>query len=131
MTGPQPKVFEAHHDRYRKSARKEKEVARRLGGRVQTRSGALPWSAHDRTTAGGDITTPDLHIEHKRIEPGTGSIGIKREWLTKVTEGAVRRLRVPAMALHFEGSRGHTEDWLLLPLDFAERLLAAWRAEEG
>jgi len=91
------------------------------------RSGGLPWSKNDPTTACGDITTPDLHIEHKRIEPDTKSLGVKREWLAKVTDGANRRMKTPAMAFHFEGAKGHAEDWLLLPLDMAERLLAMLR----
>jgi len=28
------------------------------------------------------------------------------------------------MAFHYEGAQGHAEDWLMLPLDVAERLLA-------
>lgn len=69
------------------------------------------------------MTTKDLHIEHKRAEPNTKTIGIKREWLKKVTEGAARRGRIPAMGLTFEEAHGHEKDWLLLPMEFAERLL--------
>lgn len=90
----------------------------------------MPWSRHDSTTACGDLNTAELHIEHKRIEPDTKSIGVKREWLQKVTVGAKRTMKVPAMAFHFEGARGHAEDWLMLPMEVAERFLAALREDD-
>jgi hypothetical protein len=123
-------VFDANYDRVKKSTREERKVAKRLGGRTHKRSGGLPWSRHDSTTAQGDVTTPDLHIEHKRAEPGTKSIGVTRAWLAKVTEGAKRRIKTPAMVLHFEKAQGHEEDWLMMPLDVAERLLAVLREED-
>jgi len=119
----EPKVFEPNHERYKKSTKAEKRVAERVGARTQPRSGGLAWSRADGTTAEGDMTSADLHIEHKRVEPQTKSIGIKREWLAKVTGGAKRRNRVPAMAVTFEEAEGHEQDWLMLPLEFAERLL--------
>jgi hypothetical protein len=125
MTDPRPKTFDANYDKAKRSTREEKKVAKRLGGRTHGRSGGLPWSASDPTTACGDITTKDLHIEHKRAEPNTKSIGVTRRWLAKVAVGAKRRMKVPAMAFHFEEADGHAEDWLMLPLDVAERLLAA------
>lgn len=90
----------------------------------------MPWSRSDPTTACGDIATPDLHIEHKRIEPQTGSIGVKRDWLRKVTVGAKRTMKIPAMAFHYEAAQGHAEDWLMLPMDVAERLLAMLREDD-
>lgn len=96
-----------------------------MRGKRLPRSGGLPWSKHDTTTDGGDVTTPQLHIEHKRIEPRTKSVGVKRDWLAKVTEGARRHMKTPAMVFHFEDARGHAEDWLMMPLDVAERLLKA------
>jgi len=94
------------------------------------RSGGLPWSSSDPTSAGGDITTDDLHIEHKRVESKTKSIGIKRDWLAKVTDGAKRTMRVPAMAVTFEEPRGHAKDWVMLPMEFVERLLALSGSDE-
>ena len=120
---PEPKSFEPNHDRFKKSVRAEKRVAQRVGARTLPRSGGLAWSNSDGTTAEGDMTSADLHIEHKRVEPQTKSIGIKRDWLSKVTSGAKRRNRVPAMAITFEEAEGHAQDWVLLPLEFAERLI--------
>lgn len=121
---PKPKVFDPNHDRYKKSNKTEKRFASRLGAKLQPRSGGLGWSPGDSTTAGGDFTSDDLHVEHKRAEPKTKSIGVKREWLRAVTEGARRRNRIPAMGLTFEDPEGHAEDWVALPLEFVERLLA-------
>lgn len=104
-------------------------MAERLGGRALKRSGGMAWSRYDPTTDCGDITAPDLHIEHKRAEPGTKSIGVQRVWLAKVTEGANRRLKIPTVVLHFEKAQNHAEDWMMLPLDVAERLLAVLREE--
>jgi len=125
--GPRPKVFDPGYDRVKKSSKKERDIAKRLGGYTHKRSGGLPWSRGDETTACGDVTTPELHIEHKRIGPGTKSVGLKREWLRKVTVGAERRMKTPAMVFHFEGAEGYDEDWLLMPLDLAERLLSMLR----
>ena len=113
-----------------KSAIEERKLAKRLGGHVQPRSGGVAWSRYDKTTACGDVTTPDLHIEHKRLEPTTKSIGVKRQWLAKVTEGAKRKMKTPAMAFHFAGAQGYAEDWVMLPLDVVERLLAASKEDE-
>jgi hypothetical protein len=120
---PSPKTFEPNYGRFKRSRKEERRFAKRLDGRVQPVSGNRPWSKHDGTTAGADLTTKNLHVEHKRAEPGTKSISVKREWLQKVTEGANRRTRIPAVGLTFEDPSGHTGDWLLLPLEFAERLL--------
>lgn len=130
MSDPRPKTFDVNYDKARKSKREEDKIAKRMGGRTHPRSGGLPWSRHDATTACGDVTTKDLHIEHKRAEPDTKSIGVTRAWLRKVTKGAKRRLKIPAMVLHFEDARGHGEDWALLPLEVAERLLAVLDAED-
>jgi|WetSurMetagenome_2_1015567.scaffolds.fasta_scaffold08587_3 hypothetical protein len=71
-----------------------------------------------------------LHVEHKRVEPGTKSIRIPREWLAKVSEGARRRARTPGLVVTFEGARGHETDWLMLPLDVAKRLMDLQIAED-
>lgn len=84
----------------------------------------MPWSKSDSTTAGGDLTSKDLHVEHKRVEPQVKSIGIKRDWLKKVTEGANRRMKVPALVITYEQAQGHDQDWVMLPLDTARRLMA-------
>jgi len=121
--GPRPKVFEANHDRFKRSVREESRVAKALGGQRLPRSGGLAWSRHDATTAGGDVKSRELLVEHKRAEPATKSISVKRDWLAKVTAGAKRANRVPALALTFEGAEGFDPDWVAIPLPFALRLL--------
>ena len=128
--GPKPKVFEQNYDRAKKSTREENRVAEKLGGRRYKRSGGLAWSRHDKTTDGGDLANKDMHIEHKRVEPDTKSIGVKREWLTKVTEGANRRVKIPGLVISFEQPRGHEQDWLMIPLDVALRLLQVTMGED-
>jgi len=129
VNGPRPKAFDTSYDRVKKSTKEERKIAKQLGGYAHRRSGGLPWSKHDATTACGDITTPDLHIEHKRVEASTRSIGVTRKWLAKVTVGARSRMKIPAMVLHYEGAQGHEEDWLMMPLEVAERLFAAMRED--
>jgi hypothetical protein len=125
VSGPQPKAFEPNYERAKRSTKHENRFAGRLGGRRLPRSGGLAWSRHDRSTDGGDITTTHLHIEHKRAEPQTKSIGIKRDWLQKVTEGANRQMKIPAMGLTFEDALGFEQDWVAVPLSVMERFLKA------
>lgn len=120
---PGPRVFEQNYDRAKKSTREEERIAKKLGGRRLPRSGGLEWSRHDSTTDGGDLANRDLHIEHKRVEPQTKSVRVTRDWLAKVTEGAKRRAKIPGLVVSFEAAQGHEQDWLMLPLDVALRLL--------
>jgi len=129
--GPRPKVFDANHDRYKKSKREEDRIAAKLGGQRLPRSGGLSWSAHDKTTDGGDLKGRHMLVEHKRVSEGVKSIGVKRDWLAKVTKGASRRTdKVPALVISFENPRGHAQDWLMIPLDIAKRLMDV-QLEEG
>jgi hypothetical protein len=70
-------------------------------------------------------------VEHKRVEPKTKSIRIPREWLSKVSEGARRRLKVPAIVVTFEDAQGYEADWLMVPLDTAKRLMDVQLSEEA
>jgi hypothetical protein len=123
MTSPRPKAFDPNYQRSKRSTVEEQRIADKLGGRRLPRSGGLAWSSSDKTTDGGDLTTKHLHIEHKRVEPQVKSVGIKRDWLAKVTEGAARRGKVPAMVVTYEAAEGHATDWVMLPLDLAKRLM--------
>lgn len=69
-------------------------------------------------------------VEHKRCEPQVGSIGVKREWLQKVTAGAKFKTKYPAMVLTFENAQGHEQDWALLPMSLVKRLLGKLREED-
>lgn len=101
-----------------------------MGGRRLPRSGGLAWSKWDKKTAGGDLGTSDLLVEHKRVEPHVKSVSIKRDWLKKVTEGANRQGKYPTMALTFEDAKGHEKDWMVFPMSLAERLLGKLKEEE-
>ena len=127
---PEPKWMEQNHGRVKRSQKEESRYAGKVGARKQPRSGGLAWSSSDSTTAGGDFTSAVLHVEHKHAEPDTKSIGIQRRWLAQVTEGAKRRLRIPAIGLTFKEPQGHEEDWIALPLEFVMRLIATMEIEE-
>jgi hypothetical protein len=125
---PSPRWLRESQDfssKARKSKKHEIRVAKELGGKRLAASGAKRFSKWMPTsvTAGGDLGTKDLLVEHKRAEPETKSIGVKREWLQKVTEGAKRCMKDPAMVLTFEDSNGFEQDWMLLPLSVAKRLM--------
>jgi hypothetical protein len=113
--------------RTKRSRKHETRVAKAFGGRRVAASGAKPFSRWNPkaevVTAGGDVATPDFLIEHKFVERGTKSLGVTRAWLEKVTEGAKRSQKEPAMVLTFEHAAGHAQDWLLIPMDVARRLL--------
>lgn len=129
--GPKPKAFDHNYDRYKKSKREEDRVAKKLGGRRLPRSGGLAWSSHDKSTDGGDVMGSHLLVEHKRIEAKVKSVSVKRDWLTKVTQGAARRAgKIPALVLSFENPRGHAKDWVVMPLDIAQRLMQLNLEEE-
>lgn len=122
--------MEPNYGRVKRSQKEEGRYAGKIGAKKQPRSGGLAWSKSDGTTAGGDFTSPMLHVEHKHAEPTTKSIGIRRKWLAQVTEGAKRRLRVPAIGLTFKEPEGHDEDWIALPLEFAMRLIRTLEEDE-
>ncbi len=118
---PQLKYLESNHDRYKRSKKHEDRLGKRLGGRRLPRSGGLPWSKWDKTTAGGDISAPDFHFEHKRTD--CGSISIPKAWLAKVSEGARRVIKDPGIIITFEKKGSPLEEWALVPLEVLERLM--------
>lgn len=119
----------------KRSDKHERRIATALGGKRIASSGAKSvgrfsqWGGTkyagtaDRSTANGDVETPDLFVEHKFIEPGTKSISLTRVWLAKVSEGARRHLKTPVMVLTFERAKDHEQDWLLIPLSVARKKL--------
>jgi hypothetical protein len=129
MSGPEPKTFGCNYDRYKRSTKEEDLFARRIGGRRLPRSGGLAWSSSDPTTAGGDVKSSELLIEHKRVEPDTGTLKLKRGWLKKVTEAAKRGNLIPALGVTFESPHGHEREWVLLPLSFVERIIGKLRED--
>jgi hypothetical protein len=127
---PRPKSLDDNYDKFKRSKRHEARLADRLGGRRMPVSGALAWSSSDPTTLGADVDSPFLTIEHKRAEPKTKSIGVKRDWLRQVCAAANRYMKTPAMILTFEGEKVMEQDWVLLPLPFVERMLKTLEDED-
>lgn len=108
----------------------ENRIAKKLGGRRVPRSGASTWSPHIQMTEGGDVSTPDLFVEHKRTEKA--SISVKLEWLENISDGARLRHKIPAVVLTFTGGVVRLDrlekdrvsrDWVLLPLDVVRQQL--------
>lgn len=118
---PAPKWLRVGNaDQYRRSKKHEERVAKLLGGRRLPRSGGLRWSRQGKETLGGDVTTPQFHVEHKRTEKN--SISVKKEWMEKVMEAAKRGMKDPAIVLTFE-EKNKTLDWFCVPMSVARRLL--------
>jgi hypothetical protein len=117
---PTPKYLDANYGKYKRSKKHEERLGKRLGGRRIPRSGGLPWSRSDPTTAGGDVSTPDFHLEHKRTD--NASMSVSKEWLIKVREGARRVAKDPGLIVTFEKKGSPLEEWVMLPLDVFERL---------
>ena len=112
-----------NRDRARRSMKHEDRIAGKFpGGRRYPRSGGQSWSKRDhKTTMGGDVGTPNLHIEHKRTDKA--SMSLKLEWLEKVVEGAKRQMKDPALVITFEQPGRPPEDWIMVPLAVALRRL--------
>jgi hypothetical protein len=117
---PKPKAGNANAERFRRSKAHENRIAGKLGGSRLARSGGLPWSKHDSTTAGGDIKTKGWHLEHKRTEHD--SMSIKKEWLHKVSAAARQRAKDPGLVVTFENKLAAPEDWVLIPMAVYQRL---------
>jgi hypothetical protein len=111
-----------NHDRAVRSRKHEQRVAKALGGRRIAQSGARRWSKWDKTTDQGDVSTPEFHVEHKRTDKD--SMSVKKEWLAKVSDGAKRAGKDPAIVFTYEDPvRGTVEDWIAVPLAVAQRRL--------
>jgi hypothetical protein len=79
---------------------------------------------HGAATDDGDLSTPEFLVEHKRTD--NKSMSIKRDWLDKVREGASRVGKDPALVITFERPAKPgcpPEDWIILPLEVARRVL--------
>lgn len=75
------------------SAAQEKEIAKMLGGRVQSNSGGTRFG-------GGDVHTSMFFIEAKTPTKEQTSFSIKKEWLEKMKEQAFEQGK-PCVALAF------------------------------
>lgn len=63
------------------SKKQETKVAKAVGGKRQSNSGATPFRK-------GDVVTDNMLIECKTSTRDVGSVAIKKEWLDKASEEA-------------------------------------------
>jgi hypothetical protein len=113
-----------NYERARRSNKMERKIATKLGGVRRPRSGGLRWSKYDSSTEDGDVTTPEFQIEHKRTDKK--SMSIKREYLDKVKAGAKKFGKDPAVVITFQEPTKpfvEDEDWIMVPLEVARRIL--------
>ena len=118
---PKLRYLDANYDKYKRSTKHEDRLSKRLGGKRIPRSGGMAWSRWDKTTANGDLSVPDFHIEHKRTD--AKSMSLQKEWLEKVSEGARRTGKDPGVIVTFEKNGSNPTDWMLVPLEVFERLI--------
>jgi hypothetical protein len=78
----------------KQSAKHEKRLAKKIGGKRNAASGAF-W------TRKGDVRNDELLIEHKWT--GKKSVTIKSEVLKKITKEAILDGRMPVLGLHLDG----------------------------
>ena len=115
---PRPKWLDDNYNKVGKSKKHEERLAKQLGGYRLPRSGGLPYSEYDPTSAGGDLTTDDFLFEHKSTEKK--SLSVKRDWLEKVSDGAAAKGLDPGLIITFEDPK---EDWVCVPLAVFERIM--------
>lgn len=120
-------------NKVKKSRKHENRIATELGGVRTARSGGSAWSKYDQgaggstsKTAGRDITTPDLYVEHKFTEKQ--SMSLKLDWLEKVHRTAASGFKDPAVVITFDTEmigksyRTCDQDWVLVPLKVFQKL---------
>ena len=109
-----PKRFDPDYKGPNKSKRQESRLAKMLGGRRQPASGALDF-------AKGDVKTDLLLLEAKRT--GKKSLGVKAEWLEKITREARAEGRIPALSIELPTNHATPTDWTMVPTEFLRDLL--------
>ena len=77
------------------SSNQEKQIAKMVGGKVQSNSGGTRFG-------GGDVHTETVFIEAKTPTTDKSSFSIKKEWLTKAKEQAFEQNKTSyALAFRF------------------------------
>ena len=108
--------------KFTKAKKIENRLADELGGKRLARSGGLAWSKWDKSTQDGDIKTDSEMLEHKYTEKA--SMSIKKAWLDKVSQGASKTGRYPALVITFvDGDK--EDDWVLVPMSIYKKLRGA------
>lgn len=129
MTIPGYFLGDNKHNHKKKSVKQETRVAKKMGGKVQSGSGAV---AHRR----GDVTVKEMLIECKRTD--RAGISLRRDWIEKITKEATSINKIPAVSLEFgikEEDKKRVsfpieKDWMAVPMSFFEELIALYRDEK-
>lgn len=78
------------------SASQERDIAKLLGGRVQSNSGGTRFG-------GGDVLTKEFFIEAKTPTKEQSSFSVRREWISKMCEQAFEQGKYAyALAFRFD-----------------------------
>lgn len=95
----------------------EKKVAKSLGARLRPASGAM-------ASAKGDMTVDSFLLEAKSTV--SESLGIKYEWLGKISNEAMAINKKPALAVTFTWPDGRAVpygEWVMIPLNVFNEML--------
>jgi hypothetical protein len=117
-----PRYLEPNRGRAKKAKRHEKNLAKSVGGRRLPASGALPFSRRDRNTAAADVRSDSILYQHKGTE--RDSLGVQRDWLFELCIEAKRRSLDPALVILFEKETRCPKEWVAVPMEVFQRLLA-------
>lgn len=90
------KVSVSHLTNRKRSKISEKDLARKLGGRVQVASGAMPVASLK-----GDVKTKHFLLDDKTT--GAKSYSLRLEDFRKIRKQAFQANRRPAMRVNYEG----------------------------
>lgn len=109
---------------HQRSRAQEKRLAKRLEGRRQPASGALPGKK-------GDVLSgADLMIEAKTT--GMQSYRIEENDLITLSNNAAIEAREPVLVVQFEEMpSGTPNEWAAIPMSFFQELLATWRSSRS
>ncbi len=101
----------------------ENRVAKAAGGRRVPGSGSSMYAKGDAESGGHAFGRNDFLFEAKQTIHG--SLGVKREWLEKITEEAEGKGKNPALSIEIKGGtrRLSERDWVAVPLSVFRRLI--------
>lgn len=105
-------AFAAPDSQKAQANKREKQLAKRVGGRVHPCSGALAGFK-------GDLSTKEFLFDSKGTE--ADSTSVKLADLMKITREANTAVKHPALILSFN-TTGRREDWVLIPMEVFNKL---------
>lgn len=101
----------------------EEAKAKRLKMRSTVASGAL--------SEKGDMVNREFRVENKSTK--NASLGLKKEWLTKIQHEAYTTNRIPALAISFTTESGldsPADRWVMIPEWVFKDVLESWRTKD-